>query len=110
MQHSQCNEEKNDVVKCLINGMKFYYEDNEDATWGTDKWSMPVKHIIEVLEKQGEKIEPKSDVWTEQDKKILEGIIREIEADKDEAPSYDLPTYDKYLNWLKSLKNKIKND
>jgi len=64
MQHSQCNEERNDVVKCLINGMKFYYEDNEDATWGTDKWSMPVKHIIEVLEKQGEhksvdKVEPK---------------------------------------------------
>ena len=53
-QHSQCKSELNDVVKCLINGMKFYYEDNEEATWGTDKWSMPVKHIIEVLEKQGE--------------------------------------------------------
>jgi predicted 3-demethylubiquinone-9 3-methyltransferase (glyoxalase superfamily) len=38
------------VIKCLINGMKFYYEDNEEATWGTDKWSMPVKYIIEVLE------------------------------------------------------------
>ena len=52
-QHSQCKSELNDVVKCLINGMKFYYEDNEEATWGTEKWSMPVKHIIEVLEKQG---------------------------------------------------------
>ena len=54
MQHSQCKSELDDVVKCLINGMKFYYEDNEEATWGTDKWSMPVKHIIEVLEKQSE--------------------------------------------------------
>ena len=53
MQHSQCKSELDDVVKCLINGMKFYYEDNEEATWGTSKWSMPVKHIIEVLEKQG---------------------------------------------------------
>ena len=52
MQHSQCRSELDDVVKCLINGMKFYYEANEEATWGTDKWSMPVKHIIEVLEKQ----------------------------------------------------------
>lgn len=60
--------------------------------------------------KELKKIEPKSDVWTEQDKKILEGIIDEIEVNKNEAPSYDLPTYDKYLNWLKSLKNKIKND
>ena len=54
MQYSQCKSELDDVVKCLINGMKFYYEDNEEATWGTNKWSMPVKHIIEVLEKQGE--------------------------------------------------------
>lgn len=54
MQHSQCKSELDDVVKCLINGMKFYYEENKEAIWGTDKWSMPVKHIIEVLEKQGE--------------------------------------------------------
>jgi len=54
MQHSQCKSELDDVLKCLINGMKFYYEANKDATWGTDKWSMPVTHIIEVLEKQGE--------------------------------------------------------
>ncbi len=59
-----------------------------------------------LLEKQGE---PKSDVWTEQDKTILEGIICEIEANKNNAPSYDLPTYDKFLNWLESLKKKIKN-
>ena len=64
MQHSQCKSELDDVLKCLINGMKFYYEDNKDATWGTYKWSMPVKHIIEVLEKQGEqkpvdKVEPR---------------------------------------------------
>lgn len=50
MQHSQCESEKNDVLKCLINGLKFYYDDNHEATWGTDKWSMPVKHIIDVLE------------------------------------------------------------
>lgn len=49
-------------------------------------------------------------VWTEPDRTILDGIIDEIEVNKNEAPSYDLPTYDKYLNWLKSLKNKIKND
>lgn len=60
--------------------------------------------------KELKKIEPKSDVWTKKDKRILEGIIDEIEADKDEAPSYDLPIYDKYLNWLKSLKKKIINE
>ena len=48
--------------------------------------------------------------WTEDDRKALEGIIDEIEANKNEAPSYYLPTYDKYLNWLKSLKKKIINE
>lgn len=42
------------VRKCLINGMKFYYEDNEEATWGTEKFSMKVKDILSWLEKQGE--------------------------------------------------------
>ena len=50
MQHSQCKSESNDVVKCLINGMKFYYEDNDE--WGTDKFSMKVKDILSWLEKQ----------------------------------------------------------
>lgn len=53
MQHFQCKTEMNDVVKCLINGMKFYYEDDEEATWGTEKFSMKVKDIIAWLEKQG---------------------------------------------------------
>ena len=51
-QHSQCKSDGNDVVKCLINGMKFYYEDNEEATWGTEKFSMKVKDILSWLEKQ----------------------------------------------------------
>ena len=64
MQHSQCQSESNDVVKCLINGMKFYYEDNEEAKWGTAKFSMKVKDILFWLEKQREqkptdKVEPK---------------------------------------------------
>ena len=54
MQYSQCKSESNDVVKCLINGMKFYYEDNEEATWGTEKFSMKVKDILTWLERQGE--------------------------------------------------------
>lgn len=54
IQHSQCQSESNDALKCLINGMKFYYEDNNEATWGTGKFSMKVKDILSWLEKQGE--------------------------------------------------------
>jgi len=52
MQHSQCNAELDDVIKCLINGFKYYYDEtNEEIVWGTHESSMPVKHIIEVLER-----------------------------------------------------------
>jgi hypothetical protein len=110
--------------------MKFYYEDNKEATWGTDKWSMPVKHIIEVLEKQGEqkdiledatldnnedgliaetiryKNEKKPAEWSEEDNKIIEEIINDIECAK--AINYHTPIegYEFRKNWLKSLKPK----
>lgn len=45
------NQKKSDILKCLINGMKFYYEDNEEATWGTEKFPMRVKDILSWLEK-----------------------------------------------------------
>lgn len=50
----ESGEESNDIIKCLINGMRFYYEDNEEATWGTEKFSIKVKDILSWLEKQGE--------------------------------------------------------
>ena len=55
-------------------------------------------------------IKQKPAAWSEEDELNLKGIIDEIEANKNSAPSYDLPTYDKYLNWLESLKKRIKND
>ena len=52
MQHSQKENEDNCVIRCLINGLRFYYADNENATWGTDKFHMKVTDIINWLEKQ----------------------------------------------------------
>ena len=57
------NANKDEVIRCLINGMKFYYEDNEEATWGTDKFSMKVKDILAWLEKQGRQ----KSVWHNED-------------------------------------------
>lgn len=58
--------------------------------------------VIAWLEKQGEK-----PAWSEEDERNLEGIINEIEANKNNAPDYDLATYDRFLSWLKSLKDRI---
>lgn len=52
------------------------------------------------LEKQnGQKL-----IWSEEDEEILQGIWDEILANKHEAKEYDWKTYDKFLNWLGTLK------
>lgn len=45
--------------------------------------------------------------WSEEDERNLQGIIDEIEANKNQAPDYDLATYDRFLSWLKSLKDRV---
>lgn len=55
------------------------------------------------LEKQGEQ----KPTWSEEDERNLEGIINEIEASKNNAPDYDLATYDRFLSLLKSLKDRV---
>lgn len=52
MQHSQCKSDGNAVVKCLINGLNFYYERDEEAYWGTAKFPMKIKDILSWLQKQ----------------------------------------------------------
>lgn len=42
--------------------------------------------------------------WSEEDERNLQGIIDEIEVNKNNAPDYDLATYDRFLSWLKSLR------
>ena len=81
-QHSQCKSEGNDVVKCLINGMKFYYELNEEITWGTAKFSMKVKDILAWLEKQGKETSEKEFTF-----KALPRLLEMIEV-SDRAKAY----------------------
>ena len=45
--------------------------------------------------------------WNEEDEKNLLGILNEIEANKSEAPEYDIATYNKFLGWLESIKERI---
>ena len=57
--------------------------------------------------KKLKKIEQKPVGWSEEDEKMLSGIIDEISANRSEAPCYDIETYDKFLAWLKSLKQRL---
>ena len=98
-QHSQCKSEWNDVVKCLINGMKFYYEDNEEATWGTEKFSMRVKDILSWLEKQcGEKPANKVEA------RFGTNVAKEIFTDSYESDDENVRKW--LLNLVQSLPDK----
>lgn len=52
-----------------------------------------------------EKIEHKP-TWSDEDESNFQGIIDELKANKHHAPDYDLPTYDRFLSWFKSLKER----
>lgn len=45
--------------------------------------------------------------WSKEDECNLQGIIDEIQANKNNAPDCDIKTYDRFLNWLKSLKQRL---
>lgn len=42
--------------------------------------------------------------WSEDDERNLQGIIDEIEANKNHDPDYDVANYNRFLSLLKSLK------
>ena len=56
---------------------------------------------------ESENCEQKPAKWSEEDERNLKGIIDEIEANKNNAPDYDIKTYDRFLSWLKFLKQRI---
>ena len=95
---AEAKDEK--IRKGLIENFKWFCGDfPETTTWGKDD-DMLVKDIITWLEKQCER----NLDWSEEDERNLKGIIDEIEANKNQAPDYDLATYDRFLHWLKSLR------
>ena len=49
---------------------------------------------------------PKTE-WSEEDENNLNGIIDEIKANQNEGPSCDIKTYNRFLDWLKSLKDRV---
>jgi len=56
--------------------------------------------------KELKKIEQKT-VWSEEDEKNWQGVIDEIKANKSNAPDCDVKTYDRFLSWLESLKQRL---
>ncbi len=59
------------------------------------------------IEETKEKMLAETSKWTEEDEKNLQGVIDEIQANKSNAPEYDLKTYDRFLSWLKSIKQRL---
>lgn len=77
--------------------------------WDADKKELKIidwsKHIK--YEPNGPSIIGENTEWSEEDKRNLKGIVDEIEENKNTAPDYDLATYDRFLSWLKSIKERV---
>lgn len=73
------------------------------------EWDVEKKELRKILKlsnsaKVGMDEESK---WTDEDEHTLQGVIDEIQANKNQAPDYDLETYDRFLSWLNSLKQRM---
>jgi hypothetical protein len=62
------------------------------------EWDVEKKELKDIENKHA---------WSEEDERNLRGIICEIEINKFNAPEYDMETYDGFLSWLKSLKDRV---
>ena len=94
-----------------------HFKQNRDEGDYDERWNgLSYDSIITWLEKQGSTIlsnssnigkdEQKPD-WSEEDERNWQGVIDEIQANKNSAPCYDLETYDRYLNWIESIKQRL---
>lgn len=81
------------ICKYLDEAKKYYADITE------------VRECIDWLKSLKGRVQPKQE-WGKEDERNLQGIIDEIEANKNQAPGYDLATYDRFLSWLKSLKDR----
>ena len=83
------------IICMYLNEAKKYYADITE-----------VRECINWLKSLKDRVIPQSkQEWSEEDERNLQGIIDEIEANKNQAPDYDLATYDRFLSWLKSLRH-----
>ena len=65
------------------------------------------KDTINWLKSLKDRVQPQSkQEWSEEDESNFQGIIDELKANKHHAPDSDLPTYDRFLSWFKSLKDR----
>lgn len=106
---------------CGINKYgKFFVWNTKDCIIALDKYVPATKeqrdalfvemekagYIFDFDKKELKEIEQKS-VWSEEDEKNCLGIIDEIAVNKSEAPESDYKTYDRFIDWLKSLKDRV---
>lgn len=98
----------------------------KDSTWGEEDkhWRQKVidfmnhpdlikatptlaKDTINWLKSLKDRVQPQSkQEWSEEDESNFQGIIDELKVNKHHAPDCDLPTYDRFLSWFKSLKER----
>lgn len=75
-----------------------------ETTWIPSQ-AKKIKHLIKTVKKRGLS-QQKPTEWSDEDERNLNGIIDEIIANRNKGPIYDIKTYNIFLGWLKSLKDR----
>ena len=106
--HKEWNEEdgrKIGTLSAIIFDYAFYrdaLDENGDLTGDYAKLNDWLEELEERFNLQPEQ------KWDEEDEEILQGIWDEILANKHDAKECEWKTYDKFLNWLKSIEDRVK--
>lgn len=87
--------------KSALEAIKEEKVDNANKKESEETFGDVEQKVFDDLLNNGEQM------WSEDDENNFQGIIDEIEANKNEAPDYDVKTYNKFLKWLKSLKQRL---
>ena len=122
--HPATKEQRDQLEKAMADaGYTFDFEKKELKKIEQEELSdfeKSLKHIMEETLECGDTHNLKADAeillgmvrkqvnptWSEEDESILQGIWDEILANKHDAKECEWETYDKFLNWLESLRPK----
>lgn len=87
------------VDTCAVDG-EITHDNVTEPYW--NHHSMTNAYKAGWFEKQGEQ----KPTWNEEDEDILNNIVVELEAVRDDLDKISYPTYNRLINWLKSLKDR----
>lgn len=102
-QNHICSDKDKYIIECLIDYLE---TELDNSALDEDKETFTEQIKLLKLIKDKFLSQPKQE-WSDEDENNLSGIIMELVANQNEVPSHNIKIYNKYINWLLSIKGRI---